>query len=255
MISVRQSPAAILQLAQQRESSRPTPSHPVGAVLLPPGAVLDCAANPFQLALKPMPVAGAGSRWIIAFGFTCPAGAVLLVAHADAGYYRPLRPLVLFRQRPVTGAGVPQFAPDHHCLFISIPRRLNADAAALLLLMFRNVAARSGSAVDGGQYRTIPAHSGRIWRTTPAAESAAFQQAIREASQSDPELSRPTCGDPTGIATGRLYQTMIEQSRFTHIDVHHPDAVAFAIDPVLVCCSRRLRARECRSTLMIHSDV
>lgn len=47
-----------------------------------------------------------------------------------------------------------------------------------------------------------------------------FQLAIPQSAQADPELHQLQ-GDPTGIATGRMYQTMItEQSRFlAYIDV------------------------------------
>ena len=46
-----------------------------------------------------------------------------------------------------------------------------------------------------------------------------FQLAIRESAQAIQNFTTQV-GDPTGIATGRMYQTMIEQSRFlAYIDV------------------------------------
>ncbi len=81
-------------------------------LVLSPGAVLIVLTIP--LVLKLMPVVQ--TRWIIAFGFTCPGGVVLLVPHADAGYR--FRNAGAVPQRSVDWTGVPVCAPHHNCFYL-----------------------------------------------------------------------------------------------------------------------------------------
>jgi len=150
-----------------------------------------------------------------AFGFTCLA--------ASFFWSRTLTPdidfetLVLFRSAQSIGLGF-LFVPLTTIAFISIPRRLNADAAALFT-MFRNVAGSIGISLSTAAItERSQAHSAHLaYHASPFNEQ--FQQAIRESAQAIQNFTTQV-GDPTGIATGRMYQTMIEQSRFlAYIDV------------------------------------
>lgn len=164
------------------------------------------------LVLKLMPVVQ--TRWIIAFGFTCPAVSFF--------WSRTLTPdidfetLVLFRSAQSVDWG--------SCLCPSPPsplsrsRRLNADAAALFT-MFRNVAGSIGISLSTAAItERSQAHSAHLaYHASPFNEQ--FQLAIRESARAIQNFTTQV-GDPTGIATGRMYQTMIEQSRFlAYIDV------------------------------------
>jgi DHA2 family multidrug resistance protein len=125
--------------------------------------------------------------------------------------------LVLFRSAQSIGLGF-LFVPLTTIAFISIPRRLNADAAALFT-MFRNVAGSIGISLSTAAItERSQAHSAHLaYHASPFNEQ--FQLAIRESAQAIQNFTTQV-GDPTGIATGRMYQTMIEQSRFlAYIDV------------------------------------
>jgi uncharacterized Tic20 family protein len=201
------SSVVIPQLAQQDLGYTATWS----GLVLSPGAVLIVLTIP--LVLKLMPVVQ--TRWIIAFGFTCLAVSFF--------WSRTLTPdidfetLVLFRSAQSIGLGF-LFVPLTTIAFISIPRRLNADAAALFT-MFRNVAGSIGISLSTAAItERAQAHSAHLaYHASPFNEQ--FQQAIRESAQAIQNFTTQV-GDPTGIATGRMYQTMIEQSRFlAYIDV------------------------------------
>lgn len=125
--------------------------------------------------------------------------------------------LVLFRSAQSIGLGF-LFVPLTTIAFISIPRRLNADAAALFT-MFRNVAGSIGISLSTAAItERSQAHSAHLaYHASPFNEQ--FQLAIRESARAIQNFTTQV-GDPTGIATGRMYQTMIEQSRFlAYIDV------------------------------------
>lgn len=201
------SSVVIPQLAQQDLGYTATWS----GLVLSPGAVLIVLTIP--LVLKLMPVVQ--TRWIIAFGFTCLAVSFF--------WSRTLTPdidfetLVLFRSAQSIGLGF-LFVPLTTIAFISIPRRLNADAAALFT-MFRNVAGSIGISLSTAAItERSHAHSAHLaYHASPFNEQ--FQLAIRESAQAIQNFTTQV-GDPTGIATGRMYQTMIEQSRFlAYIDV------------------------------------
>ena len=201
------SSVVIPQLAQQDLGYTATWS----GLVLSPGAVLIVLTIP--LVLKLMPVVQ--TRWIIAFGFTCLAVSFF--------WSRTLTPdidfetLVLFRSAQSIGLGF-LFVPLTTIAFISIPRRLNADAAALFT-MFRNVAGSIGISLSTAAItERSQAHSAHLaYHASPFNEQ--FQLAIRESAQAIQNFTTQV-GDPTGIATGRMYQTMIEQSRFlAYIDV------------------------------------
>ena len=124
---------------------------------------------------------------------------------------------MLFRSAQSIGLGF-LFVPLTTIAFISIPRRLNADAAALFT-MFRNVAGSIGISLSTAAItERSQAHSAHLaYHASPFNEQ--FQLAIRESAQAIQNFTTQV-GDPTGIATGRMYQTMIEQSRFlAYIDV------------------------------------
>ena len=199
-------------------------------LVLSPGAVLIVLTIP--LVLKLMPVVQ--TRWIIAFGFTCLAVSFF--------WSRTLTPdidfetLVLFRSAQSIGLGF-LFVPLTTIAFISIPRRLNADAAALFT-MFRNVAGSIGISLSTAAItERSQAHSAHLaYHASPFNEQ--FQLAIRESAQAIQNFTTQV-GDPTGIATGRMYQTMIEQSRFlAYIDVFTIlSAVAFLLIPFCLLLS------------------
>ena len=105
-----------------------------------------------------------------------PGGVVLLVPHADAGYR--FRNAGAVPQRSVDGLGF-LFVPLTTIAFISIPRRLNADAAALFT-MFRNVAGSIGISLSTAAItERSQAHSAHLaYHASPFNEQ--FQLAIRE---------------------------------------------------------------------------
>jgi len=201
------SSVVIPQLAQQDLGYTATWS----GLVLSPGAVLIVLTIP--LVIKLMPVVQ--TRWIIAFGFSCLA--------ASFFWSRNLTPnvdfetLVLFRSAQSFGLGF-LFVPLTTIAFITIPRRLNADAAALFT-MFRNVAGSIGISLSTAAItERAQAHSAHLsTHMNPFDEQ--FQQAIKSGAQAIRNFTTQI-GDPTGLATGQLYKTMIEQSRIlAYIDV------------------------------------
>lgn len=201
------SSVVIPQLAQQDLGYTATWS----GMVLSPGAVLIVLTIP--LVLKMMPIVQ--TRWIIAFGFFCLGAAFW--------WSRSLTPdidfetLVLFRSAQSIGLGF-LFVPLTTIAFITIPRQLNADAAALFT-MFRNVAGSIGISLSTAAItERSQAHSAHLaYHATPFDEQ--FQQAIRSTAEAIRNFTSLT-GDPLSAATGQMYKAMIEQSRFlAYIDV------------------------------------
>lgn len=85
--------------------------------------------------------------------------------------------------------------------------------------MFRNVAGSIGISLSTAAItERSQAHSAHLATHTSAFDEP-FQYTIREMAQAVQNFTTQV-GDPAGIATGRMYQVMIEQSRFlAYIDV------------------------------------
>ena len=99
--------------------------------------------------------------------------------------------------------------------------------------MFRNVAGSIGISLSTAAItERSQAHSAHLaYHASPFNEQ--FQQAIRESAQAIQNFTTQV-GDPTGIATGRMYQTMIEQSRFRlYRRIHHSERGGAGPDSVL----------------------
>ncbi|WP_436876054.1 DHA2 family efflux MFS transporter permease subunit [Siccibacter turicensis] len=201
------SSVVIPQLAQQDLGYTATWS----GMVLSPGAILIVLTIP--LVLKLMPIVQ--TRYIIAFGFFCLAASFFWTRNLTPNV--DFETLVLFRSAQSIGLGF-LFVPLTTIAFITIPRQLNADASALFT-MFRNVAGSMGISLSTAAItERSQAHSAYLsTHATPFSEQ--FQQAIRTSAQAIRDFTTQA-GDPMSIATGRMYQTMIEQSRFlAYIDV------------------------------------
>lgn len=201
------SSVVIPQLAQQDLGYTATWS----GLVLSPGAILIVLTIP--LVLKLMPIVQ--TRWIIAFGF--------LMLSASFFWSRNLTPdidfttLVLFRTAQSFGLGF-LFVPLTTIAFISIPRRLNADAAALFT-MFRNVAGSVGISLSTAAIteRAQTNSAYLVAHATPFDEP--FQQAVKNLAEAIRNFTH-LVGDPLSLASGQMYRELIAQSRFlAYIDV------------------------------------
>ena len=125
--------------------------------------------------------------------------------------------LAMMRSAQSIGLGF-LFVPLTTIAFISIPQRLNADAAALFT-MFRNVAGSIGISLstaaitERSQVRTATmAHT-----MTPLNEQ--FNPTVERWAQAIRDFTSAV-GDPVTLATGQLYQEMVAQARIlAYIDV------------------------------------
>jgi drug resistance transporter, EmrB/QacA subfamily len=211
------SSVVIPQLAQQDLGYTATWS----GLVMSPGAVLIVLTIP--LVLKLMPIVQ--TRWIIAFGFT-----LLAVSFFWSRNLTPeidFKTLVLFRCAQSLGLGF-LFVPLTTIAFISIPRRLNADAAALFT-MFRNVAGSVGISLSTAALtERAQTHSANLaYHATPFNES--FQLTLRQMAQAIRDYTTQV-GDPLSLAGGQLYKEMIAQARFlAYVDV-------FSILSVVALC-------------------
>jgi len=195
------------QLAQQDLGYTATWS----GLVLSPGAILVVMTIP--LVLKLMPVVQ--TRWIIAFGFTllCLSMFYSMRLTPDVDFTT----LAMMRSAQSIGLGF-LFVPLTTIAFISIPQRLNADAAALFT-MFRNVAGSIGISLstaaitERSQVRTATmAHT-----MTPLNEQ--FNLTVERWAQAIRDFTSAV-GDPVTLATGQLYQEMVAQARIlAYIDV------------------------------------
>lgn len=201
------SSVVIPQLAQQDLGYTATWS----GLVLSPGAILIVLTIP--LVIKLMPIVQ--TRYLIAFGFTCLGTAFFIsrILTPDIDF----ETLVMLRSAQSFGLGF-LFVPLTTMAFITIPRQLNADAAALFT-MFRNVAGSIGISLSTAAItERAQTHSAYLSsHATPFDEP--FVQAIHQSAQAIRNVTTQL-GDPAAIATGRMYQTMIEQARFlAYIDV------------------------------------
>lgn len=201
------SSVVIPQLAQQDLGYTATWS----GLVMSPGAVLIVLTIP--LVIKLMPVVQ--TRWIITFGFT-----LLAVSFFWSRNLTPaidFKTLVLFRCAQSLGLGF-LFVPLTTIAFISIPRRLNADAAALFT-MFRNVAGSVGISLSTAAItERAQTHSAYLaYNATPLNES--FQLTLKEVAEGIRNFTTQV-GDPLSLASGQMYKELIAQSRFlAYVDV------------------------------------
>ncbi len=195
------------QLAQQDLGYTATWS----GLVLSPGAVLVVLTIPLVLQLMPR----VQTRWIIAFGFTC-----LCVSMFYSATLTPdvdFATLTLMRSAQSLGLGF-LFVPLTTIAFVSIPQRLNADAAALFT-MFRNVAGSIGISLSTAAItdRAQARSAGLVHNMTPLHEP--FNLTLERWAQAIRDFTH-ALGDPLTLASGQLYKEMVAQARFlAYIDV------------------------------------
>ncbi|WP_338562456.1 DHA2 family efflux MFS transporter permease subunit [Erwinia sp. E_sp_B04_7] len=201
------SSVVIPQLAQQDLGYTATWS----GLVLSPGAVLIVLSIP--LVLKLMPIIQ--TRWIIAFGFTC-----LFVSFIYSATLTPdvdFTTLVLMRSAQTIGLGF-LFVPLTTIAFVTIPQRLNADAAALFT-MCRNVAGSVGISLSTAMIteRQQVHSASMVHNMSPLNEP--FNLTVERWAQGVRDFTTAV-GDPVTIATGQLYKEMIAQARIlAYVDV------------------------------------
>lgn len=195
------------QLAQQDLGYTATWS----GLMLSPGAVLIVLTIPLVLKLMPL----VQTRLIIAFGFTC----LVLSMFYSTGLTPDIdfETLVMMRSAQSIGLGF-LFVPLTTIAFISVPQRLNGDAAALFT-MFRNVAGSIGISLStaGITERAQARSASMVHNMTPLNEP--FNLTVEKWSQAIRDFTSAV-GDPVTLATGQLYKEMIAQARIlAYVDV------------------------------------
>jgi DHA2 family multidrug resistance protein len=201
------SSVVIPQLAQQQLGYTAT----LSGLVMSPGAVLIVLSIPLVIKLMPL----VQTRLIIAFGFL-----LLMLSFIYSATLVPnidFETLVLFRSAQSLGLGF-LFVPLTTIAFITIPQRMNADAAALFT-MFRNVAGSIGiSLATAGVTERTQAHSAHmVHNMTPLNEQ--FALAVQKSAAAIRDLAH-VVGDPVSLATVRMYQEMVSQSRIlAYVDV------------------------------------
>ena len=201
------SSVVIPQLAQQQLGYTAT----LSGLVMSPGAVLIVLSIPLVIKLMPL----VQTRLIIAFGFL-----LLMLSFIYSATLVPnvdFETLVLFRSAQSLGLGF-LFVPLTTIAFITIPHRMNADGAALFT-MFRNVAGSIGiSLATAGVTERTQAHSAHmVHNMTPLNEQ--FSQAVQRSAAAIRDLAH-VVGDPISLATVRMYQEMVSQSRIlAYVDV------------------------------------
>ncbi len=220
------SSVAIPQLAQQELGYTAT----LSGLVMSPGAILIVLSIP--LVIKLMPVVQ--TRWLVAFGFTLLALAFLYSSRLapDVDYFT----LVMMRNAQSIGLGF-LFVPLTTVAYITLAPRLNADASALFT-MFRNVAGSIGISLSTAAItERSQVHSAYLAHNmSPLNEQ--FRQAIHDGAAAIRDFSLQI-GDPVPLATGRLYQQMMIQSRIlSYVDVFSICAlVAFILIPFCLLLS------------------
>ncbi|WP_413742580.1 DHA2 family efflux MFS transporter permease subunit [Sodalis sp. RH15] len=220
------SSVAIPQLAQQELGYTAT----LSGLVMSPGAILIVLSIP--LVIKLMPIVQ--TRWLVAFGFTLLALAFIyssrLVPNVD------YLTLVMMRSAQSIGLGF-LFVPLTTVAYITLAPKLNADASALFT-MFRNVAGSVGISLSTAAItERSQVHSAyMVHNMSPLNEQ--FQQAVNTSAAAIRDFSLQI-GDPLQIATGKMYQQMIIQSRImSYIDVFSICAVvAFILIPFCLLLS------------------
>lgn len=211
------SSVVIPQLAQQQLGYTAT----LAGLVMSPGAILIVLSIP--LVLKLMPIVQ--TRYLIAFGFFLLAASFIYSGNLTPNV--DFITLVMYRSAQSLGLGF-LFVPLTTIAFVTIPQRLNADAAALFT-MFRNVAGSIGISLSTAAVtERTQAHSAHmVHNMTPLNEP--FNQAISRSAAAVRDFAH-MAGDPMQIATVRIYQEMISQSRIlAYIDVFSYCAVVAVI--------------------------
>lgn len=195
------------QLAQQQLGYTAT----LSGLVLSPGAILIVLSIPLVLRLMPV----VQTRLLIAAGFTMLGVAFIYAHHLVPGV--DFKTLVLMRSAQSIGLGF-LFVPLTTIAYVTLPQRLNADASALFT-MFRNVAGSIGISLSTAAIteRTQVRSAHLVHNATPLNEQ--FNQAVQRGASAIRDFSH-ALGDPTALATGRMYQELITQSRIlAYIDV------------------------------------
>ncbi|OON40920.1 EmrB/QacA family drug resistance transporter [Izhakiella australiensis] len=201
------SSVVIPQLAQQDLGYTATWS----GLVLSPGAVLIILTIP--LVLKLMPIIQ--TRWIIAFGFLCLCVSFIYCAGLTPNI--DFTTLMLMRSAQTIGLGF-LFVPLTTIAFVTIPQRLNADASALFT-MFRNVSGSIGISLCTAAITERQQTHSAYMSANMSPLNEQFTQTLARWAQAIRDFSS-MAGDPSTIASGRLYQEMIAQSRIlAYIDV------------------------------------
>ncbi|WAT03475.1 DHA2 family efflux MFS transporter permease subunit [Rouxiella badensis] len=190
----------IPQLAQQQLGYTAT----LSGLVMTPGAVVVVFSIPLVLKLMP----SIQTRYLIAFGFAIMSASFVysmtLVPNINFGT------LVMYRSAQSMGLGF-LFVPLTTIAFITLPQRMNADGAALFT-MFRNVAGSIGIslATTSVTERTQANSAHMVHNMTPLNEQ--FNIAVQKGAAAIRDFTS-VVGDPTTLATARMYQEMSSQSR------------------------------------------
>jgi DHA2 family multidrug resistance protein len=196
------------QLAQQRLGYTAT----LAGLVLSPGALLITLEIPLVSRLMPH----VQTRYLVGFGF------VLLCASLI--YSRTLVPdidythLMLTRCAQSLAIGF-MFVPITTLAYLTVPQRLNDDASALFT-MFRNVAGSIGISVSTALIRERTQARMAHLSTHMSTLSQNFQEALQENARAIGALTGAQPSAALQTASGRLYQTFIEQATIlAYIDV------------------------------------
>lgn len=190
----------IPQLAQQQLGYTAT----LSGLVMTPGAVVVVLSIPLVLLMMPK----IQTRYLIAFGFAIMAASFVysmtLVPGIDFGT------LVMYRSAQSLGLGF-LFVPLTTIAFITLPQSRNADGAALFT-MFRNVFGSIGiSAATASVTERTQANSAHmVHNMTPLNEQ--FNLAVQKSASAIRDFTS-IVGDPTSLATSRMYQEMVSQSK------------------------------------------
>ena len=202
------SSVVIPQLAQQDLGYTAT----LAGLVLTPGAI--CIILTIPLVLRLMPVIQ--TRFIIMIGFICLTtsfffSAQHLTPDLDFGS------LVFMRSTQSIGLGF-LFVPLTTIAFITIPQRLNADAAALFT-MFRNVAGSIGISLSTAAITERQQARSAYLSDHMSTLDQQFNQAVTQMTDAVKNFTS-IAGDASSVAMGQLYKQMISQARFlAYVDV------------------------------------
>lgn len=195
------------QLAQQQLGYTAT----LSGLVMSPGAILIVLSIP--LVLKLMPITQ--TRWLVAFGFSLLALSFVYSRHLvpDVDF----NTLVLMRSAQSIGLGF-LFVPLTTVAYATLAPRLNADASALFT-MFRNVAGSIGISLSTAAItERSQAHSAvMVGNMSPLSDQ--FQQTVDRYAAAIRDFSQQLA-DPAQLATAKMYQQMLSQSRIlAYVDV------------------------------------
>ncbi|HDR9802655.1 TPA: DHA2 family efflux MFS transporter permease subunit [Burkholderia cenocepacia] len=196
------------QLAQQRLGYTAT----LAGLVLSPGALLITLEIPLVSRLMPH----VQTRYLVGFGFALLCASLI--------YSRTLVPdidythLMLIRCAQSLAIGF-MFVPITTLAYLTVPQRLNDDASALFT-MFRNVAGSIGISVSTALIRERTQARMAHLSTHMSTLSQNFQDALQENARAIGALTGAQPSAALQTASGRLYQTFIEQATIlAYIDV------------------------------------